>query len=60
MIFNYKEKAVDKSPGYKGPACAVPQTCGEENDELIDICTDFALSVTAQRNIKVFLEPGGK
>ena len=56
--FDYQQSRVKQSPRDKGEVSAVPYTCEQEYDKEIYVCTELSASVSAERNIDVFSEPG--
>ena len=46
-----------QTPEKECPVGSVPDTCACENDKLIDNSPDLPLTVTAERNIQILLEP---
>ena len=54
------QRAVDRAPEHKGPACAVPETRAEEYNPLVADGLCFAFPVAAERNVEIFTEPCGQ
>jgi hypothetical protein len=38
----------------------MPESCQEEDDKKVQVSADLALTITSQRNIDIFLKPGGQ
>ena len=59
-FFEDDKKAVPETPDHEIPAGTVPDAGGQEDHEKIEKVAPFGNPVSAQRNIQIFLEPGGE
>ena len=60
VFFQQQEKSVGQPPDDESPRCPVPQPTQQEHHNLVHHRPRTAQSVATQRNIKVFLKPGGQ
>lgn len=56
--FKHLTEAVDHTPYDKCKVCAMPEAGQEENNQLVNGGTCISLTVSAERDINIFLEPG--
>ena len=57
FVENYKEDAVERTPGHEGPGSAVPQPAHEEHDEQVEHGARPAPPVAAKGDIQVIAKP---
>ena len=60
ICLKHLAQAVEHAPNDERKVRAVPQSGEEEYDKLVRRCSDLSLSVAAEGNIDVLLEPGGE
>lgn len=54
------EEAVVQTPNKEVPSSTMPEACAGKDDDQIDVGANLALTVTAQRDVQIVLEPGGQ
>ena len=57
VVFKELAYTVYQTPHDKCEVCAVPESCEEEYEKLVEVCAQLSLSVSAKRDINIFLEP---
>src|SRR5699024_4596418 len=50
------KNALGRSPGHEGPACAVPDSAQQENEDEVRIHTGPSLPVSAERDVYILTE----
>ena len=59
-LMHHKSEAMESTPDDEHPGRAMPQTCHQHGEEVVEIHAHLSLPVSAQRNIHIIAEPEGK
>lgn len=52
--------AVDQSPEYEIPACAMPQTCAKKYNPFVENRAGSTFAVAAKRDVQIIAKPSGQ